>query len=82
MQATFLATPGNLVITVLLTQDLHLSTLQFGVVSLQAAYNPLQVVDLPTLNHHCTPRSACRTAENAGDCTVGLARKAPFSRPT
>jgi MFS family permease len=55
--ATFLAAPGNVVITVLLTQYFHLSTLQFGViVSLQAACNALQVMVLPWLTHHYTPK--------------------------
>jgi MFS family permease len=48
----FLVTPGNLVITVLLTQYYHLSTTQFGLlVALQAACSTLQLALVPWLNH-------------------------------
>ena len=54
---TFLSAPGNLVITVLLTQYFKLSGLQLGmVVSLQAACNAVQVVLLPWLNHRYSPK--------------------------
>ncbi|MEI6197473.1 MAG: MFS transporter, partial [Verrucomicrobiota bacterium] len=53
----FLATPGNVVITVLLTQYFHLTTTQFGViVALQAACSAFQLGIVPWLNHHYTPK--------------------------
>jgi Na+/melibiose symporter-like transporter len=53
----FLATPGNVVITVLLTQYFHLNTTQFGIiVALQAVCNALQLGIVPRLNHHYTAK--------------------------
>ena len=53
----FLAIPGNLVMTVLLTRYFHLSIFQFGmIVSLQAACNTLQLGVIPRLNHHYSPK--------------------------
>jgi MFS family permease len=53
----FLVTPGNIVITVLLTQYFHLNTTQFGVIaSLLAACSGLQLGLVPWLNHRYTPK--------------------------
>ncbi len=53
----FLAAPGNVVMTVLLTRYFHLSVARFGIlVSLQALFNALQVGVMPALNRHFTAK--------------------------
>ena len=60
--AMFLAAPGNVVMTVLLTRYFHLSAAQFGVlVSLQALFNALQVGVMPALNRHFTAKHLALT---------------------
>ena len=55
--AVFLTTPGNIVITVLLTQYFRLNTTQFGaIVALQAVCSALQLGLVPWLNHRYTPK--------------------------
>jgi MFS family permease len=53
----FIALPGNVAITVLLTQYFHLSAAQFGlIVSLQSAWSVLQLAFVPWLNLHFTEK--------------------------
>ena len=57
MPCVFLAAPGNVVMTVLLTRYFHLSGTQFGLlVALPALFNALQVVLLPALHRRYTAR--------------------------
>ena len=62
MPSVFLAAPGNVVMTVLLTRYFHLSASQFGIlVSLQALFNALQVVVMPVLNRRFTAKQLTLT---------------------